>query len=90
MDKVTVAVEMPRSVYSALGVREAELGQMMREALAVELYRLGRLSLGKAAEIAGATMWSMTQILVRHDVYASYDVQDAADDWKTLTELLPG
>jgi predicted HTH domain antitoxin len=89
MDKVTVSVELPRSICAAAGVREAELAQAMRESLAVELYRQGRISLGKASETTGVSPYEMIQILARHDVFLSYDMQDAATDFETLREFLP-
>jgi predicted HTH domain antitoxin len=89
MDKVTVSVELPRSICIAAGVREAELAQSMREALAVDLYRQGRISLGKAAETAGVSHYEMVQVLAKHDVFLPYDIQDAAADLETLKELLP-
>ena len=89
MDKVTVSVEIPKSICAAAGVREAELAQTMREALAVDLYRQGRISFGKAAETAGVPLYEMIQILTRHDVFLSYDMQDAAADLETLGVFLP-
>lgn len=89
MDKVTVSVELPRSICAAAGVREAELAQSMREALAVDLYRQRRISLGKAAETAGVSHYEMIQMLAKHDVFLSYDMQDAAEDLETFKELLP-
>jgi predicted HTH domain antitoxin len=89
MDKVTVTVDLPRSVCTAMGAREAELAHLIREVLAVELYRAGRLSLGKAAEVAGVTRFEMMQVLAKHDVWLAYDVHDAAADWETLREVLP-
>ncbi|MHC1727778.1 MAG: UPF0175 family protein [Syntrophobacteraceae bacterium] len=89
MDRVKILVELPKSICSAAGVREAELAQAMKEALAVDLYRQGRISLGKAAETADVSLHEMIQILMKHDVFLSYELQDAAQDIETLREILP-
>ncbi len=89
MDKMTVSVELPRSICAAAGVRETELAQAMREALVVDLYRQGRISLGKAAEVAGVSHYEMIRILTKHDVFLSNDIQDASADFETLKEFLP-
>ncbi len=85
METVTITLSFPRSVLVAAGVREQELDRFVREAIAVELYRQGRLSLGKAAELAGfATKQEMLMALARHDVWLDYTAEDAADDLETI------
>lgn len=55
----------------------------------MELYREGRLSLGKAAELAGTkSKWEMLMLLSERGVPLDYTVQDAKKDLKTLKEVL--
>ena len=57
--------------------------------LAVELYREGRLSLGKAAELAGArSKWEMLMLLSERGVPLDYSANDAETDLKTLKSVL--
>ncbi len=74
MDKVTISVEISKSIYAAAGIRETELAQMMREALAVDLDRQRRISFGKAVEIANVSAYEMIEVLARHDSFLAYDV----------------
>jgi len=54
----------------------------------VELYREGKLSLGKAAELAGAkSKWEMLLLSVR-GVPLDYTADDAEKDLQTLEEVL--
>ncbi len=46
-----------------LKVRKLDFPKAVRESLAVELYREGLISLGKAAEIAMVSKWEMFEIL---------------------------
>jgi predicted HTH domain antitoxin len=88
MEMVTVTLDLPKSVCAAMGVRESELTPLLREVVAVELYRTGRLSLGKAAEVAGVTRFDMLRLLAKYDVWLLYDAHDAASDWDTLQKVL--
>jgi predicted HTH domain antitoxin len=57
--------------------------------LAVELYREGRLSLGKAAELAGTkSKWEMLMLLSERGVPLDYTADDAKKDLQTLESVL--
>lgn len=89
MDTVEVKVTFPRSLLAATRVRESDLDALVREYVAVELYRQGRASLGKAAELAGVpTKLEMMAVLGRHDAWLDYTADDAGQDWQTLREVL--
>ena len=61
----------------------------VKRSLAMELYREGKLSLGKAAELAGAgSNWEMLLLLSERGVPLDYTAGDAKDDLRTLKELL--
>src|SRR5205814_10566755 len=78
MDTVEVTISLPRSLLPSAGVREEDLDRLLREALAVDLYRRGQVSLGKAAEVdGGATKLEMAAVLAAHDVWLD-DTADAA------------
>lgn len=51
----TISVEIPTTTLAALGDSPKEFVSEMRIAAAVKWYELGRLSQGKAAEVAGLT-----------------------------------
>ncbi len=90
METVTITLSFPKSVLAVAGVREQELDRFVREAIAVELYRQGRLSLGKAAELAGfATKQEMLTVLAKHTVWLDYTAHDAVDDLETLDRVCP-
>jgi predicted HTH domain antitoxin len=57
--------------------------------LAVDLYREGRLSLGKAAELTEAkSKWEMLMLLSERGVPLDYTVDDAEKDLRTLDSVL--
>jgi len=57
--------------------------------LAIELYREGKLSLGKAAELAGArNKWEMLTLLDKSGVPLNYNIKDIEEDLDTLERII--
>jgi len=82
---MAAAITLPESVLQAIRV----LDRFIRRILAVELYREGRLSLGKAAEVAGArNKWEMVLLLDEKGVAQDYSAEDAEQDLNTLKKYL--
>ena len=88
METVGVSFKLPKAILAAAKVKESDLESLMKATLAIDLYRLGKVSLGKAAEIAGVkTKWEMIQLLSKHEVWLDYSAEDAKQDWEALREL---
>lgn len=51
---------------------------------AVEQYREGAITLSRAAEVAGITVWEMIDVLVQKKVALQYSVEDFEEDLRTL------
>ena len=76
-------LEIPQGVLDAAQMNTHEL----RRELALALYAQRRLSLGKARELAGLSLWEFRQWLGLRRIEAHYDVADLQDDIATLREL---
>jgi len=61
-------------------------GQLRRE-LAIHLFQQGKLSFGKAREMAGITVWAYQQLLGSREIPVHYDVADYEEDLATLKEI---
>ncbi|NOZ59246.1 MAG: UPF0175 family protein [Euryarchaeota archaeon] len=83
-----ISVDFPRDLVHILKIRDKELPKVLKEMIAVELYKEGLVSLGKAAEIAGVSKWEMFEILASKKVPLKYGVDDLKEDLKTLRELV--
>ncbi len=59
----------------------------LRRELALTLYAQNRLSLGKARELAGLSLWEFRQWLSLRRIEAHYDSDDLQDDIETLRTL---
>lgn len=64
----TVSLEVPTTTFAALGESPDEFVKEMRIAAAVKWYELGRLSQGKAAEVAGLSRSAFIDALSRFKV----------------------
>ncbi len=79
----TASLEIPLEVLHATRMRPQEL---VAE-LAVVLYEQGKLSLGKARELSGMTVWSFQQMLGLRGIPVHYGVEEYEQDLETLAEL---
>jgi predicted HTH domain antitoxin len=55
--------------------------------LAVYLYTQDRLSIGKARELAGMSLWAFRQLLASRRIPPHYDITELEEDMTTLREL---
>ena len=51
---------------------------------ALGLYAEGRVTLSRAAEVAGLSIWEMMDVIDERRVSPQYDVEDLEDDLKAL------
>jgi predicted HTH domain antitoxin len=82
-ESATATLEIPRTVLDAAQMSAHEL----RRELALTLYAQQRLSLGKARELAGLSVWEFRHWLGLRRIEAHYDADDLRDDIETLREL---
>lgn len=78
-----VQLDIPRAVLSSARLTVEEL----KVELAVHLYQQRRLSLGKACELAGLSVWRFRQILGARQIEATYDPEDVDEDLRNLRAL---
>lgn len=84
----TVPVDIPRELIFIFKIREKDLSKAVRESLAIELYREGKISMGKAAEIAKISKWEMFDLLGRKEIPLQYHPEDFKQDIETLKKVL--
>lgn len=52
--------------------------------LAVELYRAEKISIGKATEMAGVSIWEMVDILREQKIPLAYQISDAREEIRRI------
>lgn len=83
----TISIDFPKDLINIFKVREKDPGHV-RKSLAVELYRDGLISIGKAAEIAGISTWEVLEIIAIKKIPIQYYPEDLKEDIKTLKKVL--
>ena len=76
-------LEMPQDILDSARLTVSEL----KVEIAVYLYAQGRLSIGKARELADMTLWEFRQLLASRRVVPHYDVADLEEDVATLRQM---
>jgi len=78
-----IAIEIPGEVVHAARMTPEEL----RRELAIYLFQQGKLSFGKAREMAGVSVWTFQHLLASREIPVHYDVEEYEEDLLTLKEL---
>ena len=78
-----ISIEIPRDIIHATRMTPQEL----RRELAVYLFQQGKLSFGKAREMAAMTVWSFQQLLGSREIPIHYTIEDYDEDLSSLREL---
>jgi predicted HTH domain antitoxin len=76
----TVPVELPSALLKAANLEERNLSQEAARLLALELYREGKVSLGRAAELCQTPLAAFVDFAAKHGVpplrYSSEDLEE--------------
>jgi predicted HTH domain antitoxin len=80
---MAVTISLPDDLLDSARMTETEL----RQEMAVHLYAQGRLSIGKARELAAMSLWQFRQLLASRQIPVHYDEADLADEVATLRDL---
>jgi predicted HTH domain antitoxin len=79
----TIAIEIPLEIIHVTRMTPEEL----RRELAIYLFQQGKLSFGKAREMAGMTVWTFQQLLGSRGISIHYDLEDYETDRSALKEI---
>jgi predicted HTH domain antitoxin len=78
-----VLIAIPREIMHTTRMSPAE----MKRELALSLFQQGKISFGKARELAGMTVWAFQQLLGSREIPVHYDVKDYLEDRAALEKL---
>jgi predicted HTH domain antitoxin len=84
----TISVDLPSDLINIFKIRERDFPSVVLETLSVELYREGLISVGKAAEIAGVSIWEMQEILTKRKIPINFYPEDLEKDIRTLKKVM--
>ena len=78
-----IILEIPREIPHVTKMTPQEL----KQELAFALYSQGKISFGKARELAALSTWQFQNELGRRGIRTNYDTADFAEDIATLRDL---
>ena len=82
-----VTVEIPEDILTLAGLPEGSASSRATQLLALELFREGRVSLGRAAELAGVGVEEFMEFSAHRQVSLHYSPADLAEDHATADRL---
>jgi predicted HTH domain antitoxin len=84
-----VTLDVPRDLLGALDVPQVRLETRLRELIALELFREGRISSGKGAELLGISKLEFVQLLAQHGLlYFTESPEELTAEVAILEQLL--
>ncbi len=87
---MSLTITIPDEFADVLGSSDGERDQRAREALALELYREGKISLRRMGELAGVggDYWAAENFRALHKAPLNYSVEDLAADRQAAERFL--
>lgn len=94
-----ISTRIPREIEEDIGklAREKHLGKtlVLREVIikgladlkleyALELYKKGKITLWKTAQIAGISLWEIMDIVKERQIAVKYTIEDAKEDIRQI------
>ena len=83
MTPFVYSIEIPPEVIHSTRMSP----QDMKLELTLTLFQQGKISFGKAREMAGMTVWDFQQLLGTRDIPVHYDIQDYLEDRVAIETL---
>lgn len=68
MNTTTISVDIPSDILLALNENETELSTNLKLLLAIRMYHLQKLTIGKAAQLAGLSRYEFETLLSSHEI----------------------
>ena len=85
MNTRTISIDFPSDIFLALNETESEIKQQIKILMAVRLYKLEKLTIGKAAQIAGLSRLQFETILSENEVpISNLTIDDVISDIEKL------
>ncbi len=85
MNTRTISIDLPSDIFLALNETESELTQRIKISLAIRLYKLQKLTIGKAAQISGLSRLQFETILSENEIpISNLTIDDVISDIEKL------
>ena len=85
MNTQTITIDFPAELFLALNESESEVKQRIKISLAIRLYKLQKLTIGKAAQVAGLSRLQFETVLSEYEIpISNLTIEDVIADIEKL------
>lgn len=85
MNTQTISIDFPSDILLALNETESEFKQRIKIALAMRLYKLQKLTIGKAAQLSGLPRFEFETLLSEYEIpISNLTLNNVMEDSKKL------
>ncbi len=85
MNTQTISIDFPSDMFLALNETENEIKQRIKISLAIRFYELQKLTIGKAAQVAGLSRLQFETLLSENEISISnLTIEDVISDIEKL------
>jgi len=85
MNTQTISIDFPSDILLALNETEAELKQRIKTSLAMRLYKMQKLTIGKATQLSGLNRFEFETLLSEYEIpISNLTISDVLNDCKKL------
>ena len=85
MNTQTISIDFPSDIFLALNETEDEIKQRIKISLAIRLYKLQKLTIGKAAQVSGLSRLQFETILSENEIpISNLTIEDIISDTEKL------
>ena len=85
MNTQTISIDFPSEIMLALNETESEIKQWIKISFAIRLYKLQKLTIGKAAQVAGLSRFQFETLLSENKIAISnLTIEDVVSDIEKL------
>jgi predicted HTH domain antitoxin len=86
---VTITFDLPSEIENQLQVAFGDLGEAAKQALLINAYQRGRISIGRLAETLGMGVIEAQKWLADQGVPNNYGLEQYQADCQTIAKLFP-
>ena len=84
---IKTEIELPSDILYSQGVYKNRIGYFVKKNFLLELYREGKISLGRMAALLGMTRMEMMGIMKDSNIPLNYGAQELEEDMETAKRL---
>ena len=85
MNTQTISIDFPSEIMLALNETESEIKQRIKVSFAIRLYKLQKLTIGKAAQVAGLSRLQFESLLSENNIpISNLTIEDVVSDIEKL------